>query len=124
MSLRVEEYIRADGLIPYRAWFESLEPQAAAKVAVATVRLGMGNTSSVKWFEGIGEYVIDWGPGYRLYLARDGDELIVLYGGGTKRRQRADIARTKALHAEYKARKAATRRHPGVGGSRTHRKRR
>ena len=66
-------------------------------MAVATVRLGMGNTSSVKWFEGIGEYVIDWGPGYRLYLARDGDELIILYGGGTKRRQRADIARAKAL---------------------------
>ena len=124
MSRRVGEYIRADGSIPYRAWFESLEPQAAAKVAVATVRLGMGNTSSVKWFEGIGEYVIDWGPGYRLYLARDGDELIILYGGGTKRRQRADIARAKALHAEYKARRAATRRHGGVGGSRTYRKRR
>ena len=124
MSLRVEEYIRADGSIPYRTWFESLEPQAAAKVAVATVRLGMGNTSSVKWFEGIGEYVIDWGPGYRLYLARDGDELIILYGGGTKRRQRADIARAKALHAEYKARKASTRRHGGVGGSRAYRKRR
>ena len=97
MSLRVEEYIRADGSIPYRAWFESLEPQAAAKVAVATVRLSMGNTSSVKWFGGIGEYVIDWGPGYRLYLARDGEELIILYAGGTKRRQRADIVRAKAL---------------------------
>ena len=97
MSVRVEEYIRADGSIPYRAWFESLEPQAAAKVAVATVRLSMGNTSSVKWFGGIGEYVIDWGPGYRLYLARDGDELIILYAGGTKRRPRADIARAKAL---------------------------
>ena len=41
----------------------------------------MGNTSSVKWFGGIGEYVIDWGPGYRLYLARDGDELIILDAG-------------------------------------------
>ena len=124
MSLRVEEYIRADGAIPYRTWFESLEPLAAAKVAVATVRLGMGTTSSVKWFGGIGEYVIDWGPGYRLYLARDGDELITLYGGGTTRRQRADIARAKELHAEYKARKAATKRHGGVSGSRASRRRR
>ena len=124
MSLRVEEYIRADGSSPYRTWFESLDAQAAAKVAVATVRLGMGNTSSVKWFGGIGEYVIDWGPGYRLYLARDGNELIILYGGGTKRRQRADIARAKALHAEYKARKAATKRPGKVGGARTYRKRR
>ena len=124
MSLRVEEYIRADGSIPYRAWFEGLEPQAAAKAAVTKVRLSMGNTSSVKWFEGIGEYVIDWGPGYRLYLARDGDELVILYGGGTKHRQEADIARAKALHAEYRARKAAARRQDPVRGSRPYRKKR
>jgi putative component of toxin-antitoxin plasmid stabilization module len=41
----------------------------------------------VKWFAGIGEYVIDWGPDYRIYLAQ------------------ADIERAKALHAEYKKRK-------------------
>ncbi len=51
----------------------------------------LGNTSNVKWFSGIGEYVIDWGPGYRIYLTKDGDSLIVLFGGGTKRRQQADI---------------------------------
>ena len=43
---------------------------------------------------------------YRIYLAKDGDDLIVLFGGGTKRRQQVDIGRAKALHAEYKARKA------------------
>ena len=85
-------------------------------MAVAKVRLG--NTSRVKWFEGIGEYVIDWGPGYRLYLARDGDELLILYCGGTKRHQQADIARAKALHAEYKARKAAARKQDPVRGPR------
>jgi hypothetical protein len=36
---------------------------------------------------------------------RDGESLIVLFGGGTKRRQQADIERAKALHAEYKKRK-------------------
>jgi putative addiction module killer protein len=60
----------------------------------------------VKWFSGIGEYVIDWGPGYRIYRAKDGDSLIVLFGGGMKRRQQADIERAKALHAEFKGRKA------------------
>jgi putative addiction module killer protein len=124
MSLRVEEYVRADGSIPYRIWFESLKPQAAAKVVVAKVRLSMGNTSSVKWFEGIGEYVIDWGPGYRLYLAREGGDLVILYGGGTKRRQQADIARAKALHAEYKARKAAAGKQDPMHSSRPHQKRR
>ena len=69
----------------------------------------LGNTSKVKWFSGISEYVIDWGSGYRIYLAKDGDSLIVLFGGRTKRRQQADIERAKAFHAEYKARKAAVR---------------
>lgn len=53
----------------------------------------------------MGEYVIDWGPGYRIYLAKDGSTLIVLFGGGTKRGQRRDIDRAKELLAEYKARK-------------------
>jgi putative addiction module killer protein len=106
---RVEEYVRADGSAPYRTWFDTLHAEAAAKVAVATTRLSLGNTSSVKWFSGIGEYRIDWGPGYRVYLAKDGDALIVLYGGGTKKSQPKDIERALALHAEYKARKVAAR---------------
>ncbi|WP_253273061.1 type II toxin-antitoxin system RelE/ParE family toxin [Halomonas sp. PR-M31] len=76
-----------------------------AKVATAEYRMSMGNTSSIKWFEGIGEYRIDWGPGYRIYLARDGEELIILFGGGTKKRQKADIDNAKALRDEYKRRK-------------------
>lgn len=105
--IRVEEYVQENGVIPYKLWFDTLDPQAAAKVATATLRLSMGNTSRVKWFSGLGECVIDWGPGYRIYLAKDGDSLIVLLGGGTKRGQQADIDKAKRLLAEYKARKSA-----------------
>jgi putative component of toxin-antitoxin plasmid stabilization module len=59
MAIQVEEYISEDGSIPYRDWFESLYAQAAAKVATAVLRMEMGNTSNVKWFDGIGEYKID-----------------------------------------------------------------
>ena len=107
MRFKVEEYLRADGSNPYKLWFDSLDAQAAAKVVTAKLRLELGNTSSVKWFAGIGEYVIDWGPGYRIYLARDGEALIILFGGGTKRHQQKDIDQAKALHAEYKDRKKA-----------------
>jgi putative addiction module killer protein len=107
MKIKVEEYLRADGSNPYKMWFDSLDAQAAAKVVTAKLRLELGNTSSVKWFAGIGECVIDWGPGYRIYLARDGETLIILFGGGTKRRQQNDIDQAKALHAEYKDRKKA-----------------
>lgn len=45
---------------------------------------------------------------------KDGEQLIILLGGGTKRRQRADIARAKDLHAEYEERKAVARGQRGV----------
>jgi len=109
--VRVEEYVRADGSNPYKKWFDGLKDvRAAAKVATATLRIAQGHSSSIKWFDGTGEYVIDWGPGYRIYLAKDGDTLVVLFGGGTKNGQQADIDRAKALLAEYKMRKAAARK--------------
>src|SRR5580704_3315683 len=61
IKIRVEEYIRPDGSVPYKEWFDSLDAQAAAKVTTANIRMELGNTSNVKWFSGIGEYVIDWG---------------------------------------------------------------
>ena len=87
MPIKVEEYLREDASSPYKTWFDSLPAQAAAKVTVAKLRMELGNTSNIKWFDGMGEYVIDWGPGYRIYLAKEGDTLIILFGGGTKRGQ-------------------------------------
>jgi putative addiction module killer protein len=110
MSVDVVEYVRADGSIPYKTWFDRLDTQAMVKITVARARLELGNMSNVKWFDGIGECVIDWGPGYRIYLARDGKALLILFGGGMKRRQQADIDRAKALFAEYKARKSVEQR--------------
>ncbi len=75
-------------------------------MATAVLRMEMGNTSSVKWFDGIGEYRIDWVPGYRIYLTKDGDKLILLFTGGTKASQKSDIQRAIQLKDEYRARKA------------------
>lgn len=54
---------------------------------------------------GVLEYRINFGPGYRIYFGRDGDALIVLLGGGSKRRQQYDIENARALWQEYKRRK-------------------
>jgi putative addiction module killer protein len=105
-TMKVKEYTKKDGSNPYKKWFNSLNTQAAAKVAVAKYRLQQGNTSSVKWFSGIGEYRINWGPGYRVYLVKDGENLIILFGGGTKKKQKADIDEAIKLHKEYKQRKS------------------
>jgi putative addiction module killer protein len=92
MTLSVLEYIRPDGTSPFRIWFDRLPAQPAAKVAVALARLAAGNAGNVKRIGAIAEYRIDWGPGYRLYLGRDGDAVVIMLGGGTKKRQQRDIA--------------------------------
>ncbi|NHZ71907.1 MAG: type II toxin-antitoxin system RelE/ParE family toxin [Aquificales bacterium] len=103
--MKVEEYVRADGSIPFNKWFNHLDAQSAAKVAVAIARLEQGNTSNIKWLKRLGEYRINWGPGYRIYLAQEGEKLIILLGGGTKRTQQKDIERAVKLLREYKSRK-------------------
>jgi putative addiction module killer protein len=105
MTIRIEEFLHEDGHSPYRDWFDRLSAAYAAKVSVGVLRLSHGNTSNVKWFDGLGELRIDWGPGLRIYLAQDGETLIVLFGGGTKSTQRKDIAKARELLAEYKSRK-------------------
>ena len=61
---------------------------AAAKITTAVRRLELGNFSNVKGVgAGVFEYKIDFGPGYRVYFGKDGDRLMILVGGGTKRRR-------------------------------------
>lgn len=102
----VREYIGADGQSPYGQWFVSLRPEARAKVAIALTRLEQGNISNVKSVGGgVLEWRIDFGPGYRIYLGRDGDRLIILLGGGTKKRQQRDIEAAMVLWRQYQHKK-------------------
>jgi len=103
--IKVVELLLDDQRSPYKEWFNSLDALAAAKVTSAIFRMEHGNTSNIKWFRGIGEYRIDWGPGYRIYVGKDADKLIVLLGGGTKKRQQKDIDRAVDLWCDYKKRK-------------------
>jgi putative addiction module killer protein len=54
---------------------------------------------------GVMELPLDFGPGYRIYFAKDGATLVILLGGGTKRRQQVDIEAAQKLWHEYKQRK-------------------
>ena len=108
MTISVEEYCGQDKTSPFERWFSSLDAHAAAKVSTAILRMEMGNTSNIKWFEGLGEYRIDWAPGYRIYLLQEGKRLIILFGGGDKSSQKHDIKQAKKLIAEYKSRKNTT----------------
>jgi|SRR5208282_189571 len=107
-SDRVEilEYLELDGRSPYAEWFSRLNPPAAAKVAVALARLSQGNFSSAKSVgSGVHEHRINFGPGYRMYFGRDGERVVLLLGGGTKKRQQKDIADALGRWQDYKLRK-------------------
>ena len=105
--IEVSEYIDANGRSPYAIWFDRLPAEAAAKVAVAVTRLSQGNLSNLKSVgEGVLGRRIDWGPGYRVYFGRDGKKLIVLLGGGAKKRQQKDIDLAKKRWNDYRKRKS------------------
>ena len=111
--ISIKEYVDRDGGSPFARWFSRLDAQAAAKVATALIRMEQGNLSSIKSVgAGVSEYRIDFGPGYRLYLGRDGETLVVLLGGGTKRRQRQDIETARDRWRDYKRRKRREARRP------------
>ena len=83
-----------------------LNAAAAAKVAVALARLEQGNLSNAKGVgEGVLEYRINFGPGYRVYFGRDGEVVVILLTGGTKKRQQRDIDAATAMWADYRRRK-------------------
>src|SRR6266496_2877200 len=102
----VREYLDPNGRSDYAEWFDDLNAQAAARVATAITRIGQGNFSNVKGVgSGVFEYTLDFGPGYRIYFGKDGDRLVILLGGGTKKRQKQDIAVAQKCWAAYKRRK-------------------
>jgi putative addiction module killer protein len=108
--MQTVEYLANDGHSPFANWFNELDPRSAAKVTVGLQRLRDGNLSNAKGVgSGVVEYRIDFGPGYRIYFGRDGDQLIVLLAGGTKKRQQRDIETAQARWADYRRRKRIKR---------------
>ncbi|HXQ66815.1 MAG TPA: type II toxin-antitoxin system RelE/ParE family toxin [Alphaproteobacteria bacterium] len=108
--LEVRYYVTEAGDSPFSNWFASLDPVARAKVATAIARIGQGNLSNVKSVgQGVLEYRIDFGPGYRVYLGRNGDVLVILLTGGTKKRQQRDIRAAAEFWKAYRQGKRSKR---------------
>lgn len=61
------------------------------------VRIQAGLLGDAKFFDGIGELRIDYGPGYRVYFVRRGRILIILLCGGDKSSQKRDIMKAIAM---------------------------
>lgn len=85
----------------FSKWIKGLRDRKAAEiVARRIVRVQSGLMGDVKFFDGIGELRIDYGPGYRVYFARQGKVLIILLCGGDKNSQRRDIVKAREMAKE------------------------
>lgn len=102
-KITVVEYLR-EGKSLFKRWFNALDAYAAAKITTALYRLEQGNFSNVKSVgKGVMEHRIDFGPGYRIYFGREGNDLIILLGGGSKKTQSEDIKKAQAAWMQYKS---------------------
>lgn len=104
--MRIVEYLDERGRSPFASWFNQLDAFSAARVTIQIERLKCGHLTSIKALgRGLHEIRIDTGPGYRIYVGRQGDELIILLAGGTKHRQDADIATARLRLEDYRRRR-------------------
>jgi putative addiction module killer protein len=111
IEIAIRSFVEANGRVRFQEWLDSLDRHTQARITVGLARLSSGNRSHVKGVGGgVAELKLDFGPGYRIYFGQDGDILIILLAGGTKRRQSEDIATARARWAEHKMRKML--RHP------------
>jgi len=102
----VKEYLTPDGISYFSKWFDNLNSAAASKVRVAVARIETGNFSNTKSLgSGVFEIKIDYGPGYRIYYGNDGEKIVILLAGGTKKSQQKDINKAHILWSEFKKRK-------------------
>lgn len=85
----------------FAKWLSKVRNRRAVdRIVTRIVRLEAGLIGDAKYFQGIGELRIDYGPGYRLYFAKRGDVLIILLCGGDKRTQSQDIKRAVRMAQE------------------------
>jgi len=83
----------------YAQWLDDLRDiRARARVQARVERLAADNPGDVKPVgEGVSEMRIDYGPGYRVYFTRRGNEVVILLAGGDKSTQDADIKTAQDL---------------------------
>ena len=77
----------------FAEWIDALRDLwARARVQARIERLAAGNPGDVEPVgEGVSELRINYGPGYRVYFKKRGQELIILLAGGDKTTQARDI---------------------------------
>lgn len=107
---QLQHFQTAGGRVPFREWRESLSDRkavAAIRARLTRIQRGLfGDCEPVG--EGVFEFRIDFGPGYRGYFFRAGRRVILLLCGGDKKTQAADISKAKQYRRDYEQRTRGT----------------
>ena len=100
-------YTTLDGRAPYSDWLNGLrDNQIRGVVRTRLNRIRLGNLGDSKAVgDGIYEFRIDYGPGFRIYFGQDGTNLVILFCGGDKSTQSADIEKAKQYWTDYRSQK-------------------
>jgi len=106
MNIAVLEYVTRNGRIPFREWINKLKDiEGRAKVRVRINRVRLGNLGDVKFVaHGVFEMRVSHGPGYRVYFAREGEQVVLLLCGGDKSTQKRDIDKAVMYWRDYQGR--------------------
>ena len=100
-------YRTKDNKEPFTEWLYSLDDKVLrTRIEARLARVEQGNFGEHKYFNGIIELRFDFGKGYRVYCAEDGEILVLLLTGGDKSRQSNDINKAiKYLEDYYEQKK-------------------
>lgn len=100
---KIKYFVAENGSSPFEDWLNKLDNIAQAIVSRFIHRVAKGGAKkSIKALkDGVFEIKITHGPGYRVYFAEDGNELIILLVGGDKKTQSRDIDKAKELWRNY-----------------------
>lgn len=84
--MRLKIYTDMHGNAPFEMWMRGLkDAQARARIRARLARVEAGNLGDCKALRaGVQELRLDYGPGYRVYLSRQGDEIVLLLCGSDK----------------------------------------
>lgn len=106
MSQTVFSYVLSDGKEPVEDWLAALKDRKGrAKIRARINQFRAGNPGKHRMLgPGILEMKIDFGPGYRVYYAKVGDQIVLLLCGGDKTTQNADIKKAGEYLSDYKRR--------------------
>ena len=102
----VEVYETASATVPFDDWMRGLKDltgRAAIEARIARLRQGSLGKKYRDIGDGLIELKIDVGPGYRIYIADDGGNSLILCAG-RKNTQKQDIKAAKSYWADYKVR--------------------